>query len=359
MRSTPLFNEYARHDGRVVDFHGWELPLHFKGIIAEHHHVREKAGVFDCSHMGEFLIRGRSGIKALDRLLIGDMSAVRPGKCRYSAILNENAGIIDDCVALKLSDEELLLTTNAGPLEQVATLLDAQAPGVRNISDQTAKIDVQGPKAPAALRAMGLVGIEKLTFWTGMRLVWNEEDLIVTRAGYTGELGYELYMSHEAAPLVWRALMALPETMPCGLGARDTLRTEMGYPLSGQDVDETRTPLEAGMGRFIAWETSFPGKACLEAQRAAGDHRTLVALRSQDRRAPRHGYALYHEGTVIGEVTSGVFGPSVGCGVGLGYVPVALARPGMTLQAGPRNMNVRIETPPIYKQASGRNRVEL
>ncbi len=359
MRSTPLFEEYARHNGRIVDFYGWGLPLHFEGIIAEHRHVREKAGVFDCSHMGEFLIHGKDAIEALSRLVIGDMCALRPGKCRYSAILNEAAGIIDDCVAFKSSDEEIVLITNAGPLEQVAALLDAHVPGVRNISDQTAKIDVQGPRAPHALHALGLDGIEKLAFWTGMHLVWKEVDLIVTRAGYTGELGYELYMSNEAAAHVWRTLMTLPEVMPCGLGARDTLRTEMGYPLSGQDVDETRTPLEAGMDRFISWETSFPGKAQLETQQSAPDHMTLVALRSEDRRAPRHGYLLYQDSAEIGEVTSGVFGPTVGCGVGLGYVPVALARPGTTLQAGPRGMNVRIEAPPIYKQASGRDRVEL
>lgn len=359
MQYTPLIGEYERYGGRVVDFHGWGLPLQFSGILEEHRLVRQQAGVFDCSHMGEFVIRGEENIRSFSNLVIGDMVKLAEGRCRYTTLVNAGAGIIDDCVALRLSPEELLLVTNAGPLETVSALLKSHVPEIQDVSAETAKIDVQGPQAPHALLALGFSGVEKLSFWAGGRFQWEGADLIVTRAGYTGELGYEIFVPNDAAVPLWHALLALPETAPCGLGARDTLRTEMGYPLSGQDVDETRTPLEGGLDRFIAWDTKFPGKQVLEAQRDSGDYSVLAALRSVDKRAPRHGFELRHDGAAVGIVTSGTFGPSIGCGIGLGYVPLRLAQPGLELEAGPRSLPVRVETPPLYKDATGRKRIEI
>jgi aminomethyltransferase len=347
--------EYAAHGGKVVDFHGWGLPLHFRGIIEEHGHVRGHAGIFDCSHMGEFYIRGSEGIAALSDLVIGNLVALSVGKCRYTTLLNDQGCIIDDCVALKLAEDEMLLITNAGALDTVVSRLDGRVQGLENISDATAKIDVQGPASLQVMAALGFSGIDRLAFWTGTRTAWQGYDMIVARAGYTGELGYELYLPNEAAPTVWRALASHPEVLPCGLGARDTLRTEMGYPLSGQDVSIKRTPLEASLDRFIAWDTPFPGKAILKTQREAGNYSVLTALRSPDRRAPRHGYSLMRHGNVVGEVTSGGYGPSIECGVGLGYVPRALAIPGTELCAGPREMKLFTEQAPLYKHASGRN----
>ena len=354
MRHTPIAEEYEQHKGRVVDFHGWGLPIQFRGIIEEHQHVRSKAGVFDCSHMGEFMVCGDTAIAALSRLVIGDLAALPAGRCRYTALLDKNAGIIDDCVALKLAPDALMLVTNAAPLARVAALLEMRVPGIANISDDTAKIDVQGPLAFDVLRDNGFDDAQQLGFWNVMR---RGDGVIVARAGYTGELGYELYVPNDAAAPLWRALTSHPDVAPCGLGARDTLRTEMGYPLSGQDVTIARTPLEAGMARFIAWHTDFPGKAALEAQQAADDYQLLTPLRSLSRAAPRSGHALRQQGRDVGVVTSGAFGPSVGCGIGLGYLPKALAQPGTTVQAGPRELNVVIETPPLYKHGSGRNPV--
>ncbi len=354
MRYTPIAPEYARHQGRVVDFHGWGLPLHFFGIIEEHAHVRSQAGVFDCSHMGEFVVRGDTAIAALSDMVVGDLVALPVGRCRYTALVQDDGGIIDDCVAMKPAHDELMLVTNAGPLHEVAALLEACVPGVENISHRTAKIDVQGPLAFQVLQALGFDDIRELGFWNVKR---REDGVIVARAGYTGELGYELYTPNSAAVSLWRALMELSPVMPCGLGARDTLRTEMGYPLSGQDVTKARTPLEAGMERFIAWHTEFPGKQTLLAQRDSGDYQVLTPLRSPDRRAPRSGYVLRHDGRDVGEVTSGTFGPSVQCGIGLGYVPRALAQPGTSVQAGPREQTVIVEKPPLYKDGSGRNPV--
>lgn len=359
MQYTPLYEEYEKSGGKVVDFHGWGLPLQFRGILEEHRWVRQQAGIFDCSHMGEFLIRGAENISAFSNLVIGDMVKLAVGRCRYTTLLNDSGGIIDDCVALKLSPDTLFLVTNAGTLDQVDGLLKRHVPEIENLSDLTAKIDVQGPLAPKVMVATGFNGVEALSFWAGGRFTWDGVDMIVTRAGYTGELGYEIFVPESAAVRLWQALNAQPETAPCGLGARDTLRTEMCYPLSGQDVDETRTPLEAGLDRFIAWDTPFPGKPALEAQRDSGDYQVLTPLRSADKRAPRHGFELRHDDAVVGEVTSGTFGPSIECGIGLGYIPAALAHAGARFEAGPRSLPVFVETAPLYKLATGRNRIEI
>ena len=358
MQQTPLFEQYAKHNARVVDFHGWALPIQFAGIIEEHKQVRTEAGIFDCSHMGEFLFTGADAIAALDRLVIGSMTSLAVGKCRYTALLHEDGGILDDGVALRLSEEELLLVTNAGALDSVAALFQQKVPGAKNLSADLAKIDIQGPLAPRILSEFGFECVRSLTFWSGAQLYRKGLDLIITRAGYTGEWGYEIFVPNEGAADLWQELAAHPSVKPCGLGARDTLRMEMGYPLSGQDLTADRTALEAGLDRFIAWDTDFLGKARMEAQRDSGDYQVLTLLKSADKRAPRHGFELVYNGETAGVVTSGTFGPSVNCGIGLGYVPRALAQPGVMLEAGPRKLPVQIETPPFYKESTGRNRIE-
>ena len=357
MRQTPLFNAYARHGARVVDFHGWALPVQFRGIVEEHLHTRRAAGVFDCSHMGEFMVRGAEAIAALDRLVIGNLTALKTGRCRYTALLNADAGIIDDCVALRLSQEEMYFVTNAGPLEEVSALLAARVPGVEDQSAATAKIDVQGPRSREILLSLGLQAAAPLAYWSGVRTEWRGVPLVVTRAGYTGELGYELYVPADAGEAVWDAVLAAEGTMPCGLGARDTLRSEMAYPLNGDDLDPSRTPLETAMDRFIAWETEFPGKARLLHQRDAGDYERLTPVKSLDRRAPRAGFEVFDGADRAGTVTSGTFGPSLGCGVGLAYLSPAAAVPGKRLTAGPRALEIEVCEAPVYREGTCRMKI--
>lgn len=347
MRQTPLHGIFDQYGAKVVDFHGWALPVQFAGIIEEHLHTRSKAGLFDCSHMGEFVLRGAEAIAAIDRLVFSDMIHLRVGLCRYSAILNEGGGVIDDCVGLKLAEDELYLVTNAGPLDEVDGLI-AAIPGVENVSDATAKIDLQGPLARDILLEFGFEAIRDVKYWNGLRMVWEGHEIVVTRAGYTGELGYEIFVPNELAIPLWQRLAAHPDVACCGLGARDTLRTEVGYPLNGEDLSPTKTPLESGMDRMVKWDKEFVGKAALAAQRDSGTHTVLAAIRSADRRAPRHGFEIKHEGKVVGVVTSGTFGPSVGCGVGLADLPRALSGPGIALTAGPRDMNLETAAIPIY-----------
>lgn len=357
MQRTPIFEEYAVSGGKAVDFHGWELPVQFEGIVQEHLHTRAKAGLFDCSHMGEFLIEGADNIAAFNRLVFGDMINLRPGRCRYTGILNERGCIVDDCVALRFDAERLYVVTNAGPLEQVGAMLAAHVPCTTDLSAATAKLDIQGPMSRAILLELGFEAAAPLAYWSGTRTVWRGAEMVITRAGYTGELGYELFVHAELGAELWRTLVAHPDVAPCGLGARDTLRTEMGYPLNGQDVDEQRTPLEGGMDRFIAWDTEFPGKAALVAQRDAGGYPVLTGVVSLDRRAPRHGFEVKHEGKLVGMVASGTFGPSVGTGIGLAYLPPECRAPGTKLTAGPRDLPLEVMEIPLYKHGTCRMKI--
>jgi aminomethyltransferase len=354
MWQTPLHGEYAASGGKVVDFHGWALPVQFAGIVQEHLHTRTKAGLFDCSHMGEFILKGAAALEALDRLVYSDMRSLRVGLCRYSAILNEQGGIIDDCVGLRLAEDEIYLVTNAGPLDEVAALFEG-VPGVTNVSTPTAKIDLQGPLSRGILLEAGLDCVRDMKYWNGQRTQWRGADIVITRAGYTGELGYEIFAPSELGPELWRTLVAHPDVAPCGLGARDTLRTEVGYPLNGEDLAQDLTPLECGMERFIAWDSEFPGKARIAAQREADDYHVLVAIKTADRRSPRHAMELTTpDGAPAGVVTSGTFGPSVGTGVGLARVPKAYAAPGTALLAGTRALPVEVAEIPIYKDGTCR-----
>ncbi|HPO15191.1 MAG TPA: glycine cleavage system aminomethyltransferase GcvT [Candidatus Hydrogenedentes bacterium] len=357
MQCTPLFDEYTVHGAKVVDFHGWGLPVQFSGIIQEHLHTRGHAGLFDCSHMGEFLLQGTAAIQAFDSLVFGDMIGLKAGRCRYTAILNGHGGIIDDCVGLKLSEDILYLVTNAGPLEQVAALIQKTCPDTENLSEATAKLDIQGPHSREVLLALGLDPVAGLGYWTGARTSWRGKQIVVTRAGYTGELGYELFTPNEVAVDLWRAAVAHPEVIPCGLGARDTLRTEVGYPLNGDDMSEAKTPLEAGMERFVCWDKEFNGKKRLLEQKECGGYAVLTAIKSNNRQAPRHGFEVKHNGEVVGEVTSGTFGPSVGCGVGLAYLPPVLSAPGTPLTAGPRDLAIEAAEIPVYKGGTCRIKI--
>jgi aminomethyltransferase len=357
MQRTPLHDEYAAI-AKVIDFHGWALPVQFAGIIEEHNHTRKSAGLFDCSHMGEFFIRGAHNLAALDRLVYSDYIGLAPGRCRYSAILNVQGGVIDDCVALRLDGETTYLVTNAGPLDAVKAQFAAHGVDAEDVTAATVKIDLQGPRSRDILIEAGLDAVAPLKYWQGGRTTWKGHDMIVSRSGYTGELGYELFISVEGGALLWHALLAHPEVRPCGLGARDTLRLEVGYPLYGEDASTETTPLEAGMDRFIQWDKDFIGKDVLTAQRARNDFGRLTAIRSVDRRAPRHAFEVKRDGEVLGVVTSGTFGPSVGCGVGLARLREDCTAPGTRLTAGPKDMPIETAEIPIYKGGTARKKLD-
>ncbi len=356
MLHTPLYEVYETHGAKVVDFHGWALPLQFKGIVEEHLHTRNAAGLFDCSHMGEFLFQGKDSIAALDQYVFGDFTGLKPGRCRYSALMHDDGGIIDDCVALRLDEDSLYLVTNAGPLDEVTRLLCNPAVGAENLCNDTAKIDIQGPVARDVLLSIGFDAVKSMRYWEGLRLNWKDVSVIITRGGYTGELGYELFVQKEHAEELWRLLVAHPAVEPAGLGARDTLRLEMGYLLNGQDITPERTPLEAGLERFIDWNKDFRAREVLKRQYDSGNFSLVTAIRSNDRRAPRQGFSVKESGNEIGVVSSGTFSPSTGCGIGLAMLPRKYSTPGITLTAGPRDIPVTTTSLPFYTKGTCRIR---
>ncbi len=354
MRQTPLYDEHVALGGKVVDFHGWALPVQFTGIVQEHLHTRAKAALFDCSHMGEFRIRGKAAIEAYSDLVCSDPMKLAVGRGRYGALLNDDGGIIDDIITIKLAEDDLFVVTNAGPLEKVAGIFCGCHEDVVNVSDQTAKIDIQGPLARDIL-AREIPKASELKYFKACLAEWMGTEIVLSRTGYTGELGYELFVPESLAVPLWRALLAHDDVAPAGLGARDTLRTEVGYALSGQDFDESRSPLEANMETFVAWDTAFIGKDALLDQKSKGGYSVLTAIRTADRRAPRHEYNVKQDGSTVGVVTSGTFGPSVGHGIGLAYVPQECSSPGTRLTAGPKDLAIETATLPFYTAGTCRS----
>ncbi len=354
MRKTPLYDEHLSANAKMTEFSGWAMPIQYAGILAEHSHTRSAVSVFDCSHMGEFRLRGAAAAAQFNTLIASDIESLRVGRGRYGALLTENATIIDDVITFRLAEDEWMVVTNAGPLDRVGEVILDQTPDAEDISGETAKIDVQGPGAREAMIQVGFDLAEKLPYFAAQGTTWQGSSVIVARAGYTGELGFELYIPIALAEPLWQAFCALDTVAPAGLGARDTLRLEMGYPLSGQDFDGSRTPLEAGQNRFIAWDTSFRGRDALVAKRESNDYDLLVGIQTGSRRAPRHDFEVYYDDTPVGHVTSGAYGPSVGHGIGLAYVPKALSEAGTQLTVGPRRLEVEVVSLPFYSHGTCR-----
>lgn len=354
LKTTPLYEKCKQLGGRFVDFHGWYLPLQFDGILVEHQHVRSKVGIFDCSHMTEFLIHGNDKIREFSYRTITDFEKLPVGMCKYTALLSEEGTIIDDCVGVKWDAETLFVVANAGTQHEVANILCGDSIHAQDMSDQTVKIDIQGPWSREILLQNGFDCVAELKYWRGSLGQWKGKDFFITRAGYTGELGYELYLPVEIGAEIWDILVNTPEVKPCGLGARDTLRTEMGYPLSGQDIDPTMTPLEASMDRFIDWQHEFVGKDILRRQQSNGSYRRLVGIRTRTRQSPRHGQVLVANEREVGVVTSGTYGPSVGTGVGLARVDLPYSQVGSVFTIKDKNVAVEVCETPIYKGGTAR-----
>jgi aminomethyltransferase len=353
-RKTALYEDHMRSGAEMIDFNGWLLPLAFTGIVEEHFHCRSQVSLFDCCHMGKFLIRGDESIAYIDRLVFSDVANLPVGRCRYSGLLTERGGIVDDVVVLRLAVDELLVVTNASRLTEVARLLGNEVPVVVDLTDEIAKIDVQGPGSRHALQRIGITSVVSLSYFACCRTEWRNTEIVVSRCGYTGELGFELSVPRDLAPAMWNALLDISEVKPAGLGARDTLRLEMGYVLSGRDIDEQRTPLEARMDAFVAWDSEFRGSEVLRRQREKGTYSIRTGIHSFDRRAPRTDAEVRFRGVVVGVVTSGSYGPTVGTGIGMAYLPQDLAVPGTPLTVGSRFIPAEVSALPFYQYGTCR-----
>ena len=361
LRKPPLREAHAERDAKFTEFGGWDMPVEFDSIRAEHAAVRESAGVFDVSHMGEIEVAGPDAVTLLNRLTTNDVTALSPGDAQYAAITREDGVMLDDTVVYRLPDEEwtgddatggdagerddhaavpaYLFIPNAGHDAQMHERwvdhrdewnLDCE---VRNVTEDWAMFAVQGPEAPdlvADAVADGGPDVRDLSRFSATFAPFAGADCWVARTGYTGEDGFEVLCPWADAEAVW-ALFA-DDATPCGLGARDTLRIEEGFLLSGQDFDpedEPRTPYEADIGFAVDLDTEFVGRDALAAQAEAGVEETFVGIELLDRGVPRHGYDVTNEnGHVVGAVTSGTMSPSLGKPIALGYLPVDLTDPG-------------------------------
>ena len=333
---TSLYDVHVRSGARIVEFAGWEMPVQYAGILEEHEAVRKRAGLFDVSHMGEVVFRGAKALEALNRLFTNDLGKVSDGQAQYGCICRENGGIVDDVVVYRRSAQDLLVCVNAGNRAKDFEWLRGNARGadVSNESDDWAQLALQGPLAARILQRLtrsDLAGIK--TFRFAMGEVAGIA-CILARTGYTGEDGFELFCRSEQGPRLWDALVEAgrPEGLvPCGLGARDSLRLEMAYRLYGSDMDDGTTPLEAGLAWVVKPDKGdFLGRDAMLKQKAAGLPRKLVGFVLTDAGIPRHGYDVVRDGKKIGAVTSGTKSPSLKTSIGLAYVPPALAAEGST-----------------------------
>ncbi|OGR34534.1 MAG: glycine cleavage system protein T [Desulfovibrionales bacterium GWA2_65_9] len=325
LKTTPLTGWHHSAKAKMAAFAGYDMPIQYEGIIAEHNHTRQAVGIFDICHMGEFSLTGPGAKAALGALVTQDLDTLAPGKCRYGFLLSETGGVLDDLIIYYLDDDAYMLVVNgaceAGDFAWLSAHL-AKGPTLTNISAKTGKIDVQGPKSLEAIRAVLGSDFHSPGYFNFMRTIWQGEPLLVSRTGYTGELGYELYLDSALVLPMWEALAAHPLVKPVGLGARDTLRLEMGYPLYGQDLDTAHTPAEAGFGPLLGKKTPFTGQAAL-----ANVRQRLIGLEVPGRRSARHYdlVALPGGGEEVGVVTSGSFAPSLGHCVALAYVRADVA----------------------------------
>lgn len=364
LRRTPLHAEHEAAGARMVPFAGYEMPVQYPtGITAEHQAVRTAAGLFDVSHMGEFEVRGGRALDLVQRVTTNDASRLEPGQAQYSTLVDDEGRLLDDLIVYRYPDRWMLVVNGANRAadwEWVSAHAAELGDGVdlRDRSDEVALLALQGPRAQEVLRGLTGTDLDAIGYY---RFAEGEVDGVpatISRTGYTGEDGFELYLPADEAPRVWRRLLEAGRERgltPAGLGCRDSLRLEMGYALYGSDLDRTRTPLEAGLGWVVKLDKGdFVGRDALRAEKEAGVRERLAGFRLRERGFPRHGYPVLHGGERVGTVASGVVSPTLGEGIGTAYLPAELAKPGTEIAVEIRGRAVPAEVvrPPFYTGGS-------
>ncbi len=356
---TALYDRHVAADARIVDFAGYAMPIQYRGIVDEHRRVRSTAGLFDVSHMGEFFLSGSSALESLERIATNRASALVDGRVQYSAMCYENGGFIDDLLVYRLGDSYMLVVNAANKAKDLDWVTSHLLPGTefRDASDETALIALQGPRSEDVLEAVGAGSFASLGYYYAARGDVAGRTALVSRTGYTGEDGFEIYCEPGDALTIWDALLeggAPLHVEPVGLGCRDTLRLEMGYALYGNDIDDTRTPAEAG----LMWTTKlkkgdFIGRDAIVEKRAAGLTERLIGFELEGRGVPRHGHAIVSADETVGVVTSGTFSPSLERGIGMGYLAVGTDGP-IEIEIRSRRLKAKLVDLPFYKEGSVR-----
>jgi aminomethyltransferase len=356
LKRTPLHAVHVKAGARMVPFGGWEMPVQYSGIIEEHRAVRRAVGLFDISHMGELEVEGPRALAALQRLLTNDAAALEVGQVQYSLLCRPDGGIVDDVTLYRLVPDRFMLTVNAANIDKDWTWVTEHGTEARwrNASAETALLAVQGPRAEECVQRLAdrdLSGVGYYRF-AGGRVAGVPA--LISRTGYTGEDGFELYFAAVEAERLWFEILDAGERhgiTPAGLGARDTLRLEMRYALYGNDIDDTTNPVEAGLGWVVKLgKGDFIGRSAIERVKAEGPRRKLVGFEMVDRAVARHGYRILKDGRESGMVTSGSYGPSVDKYIGVGYVTTELARVGSEIDVEVRGVpkRARIVPTPFY-----------
>jgi aminomethyltransferase len=327
-RRTPLTGVHEKLGASLTDFAGWLMPLRYGSETAEHTAVRTAAGLFDLSHMGEFLVSGDGAAAALDYALTGEPSALRPGRARYTMICAQDGGVLDDLIVYRLADDEFLIVANAANAAVVGAALTDRAAGRARVDDRTddyALIAIQGPRAAAILAPLTSASLADVKYYASYPAQVAGREVLLARTGYTGEDGFEIFAAPQDAEHLWAELSeaGIPSRLvPAGLAARDTLRLEAGMPLYGNELGADMTPYDAGLGRVVKLDKpgDFVGRTALAERAQAAPQRQLIGLTSQSRRVPRHGYAVLWDGQPCGTVTSGAPSPTLGVPIAMAYV---------------------------------------
>lgn len=359
MKRTALYDKHVALNARIVPFAGYEMPVQYTGVNDEHRTVREAVGMFDVSHMGEFILRGPGALDLIQRVSSNDASKLFDGRVQYSCMPNTDGGIVDDLLVYRIAEEEFMLVVNASNLEKDWNWISSHnTAGVEmvNISDQTSLMAVQGPKAVAALASLTNMDLENMVYYHFEKGAFaGFDNVLVSATGYTGAGGFEVYCNNDQAAAIWDAIMeagADHGIAAAGLAARDTLRLEMGFALYGNDIDDATSPIEAGLGWVTKFTKEFTNSAALLKQKEEGPARRLVGFELVDRGIPRKDYPLQDaDGNEIGVVTSGTMGPSVGKAVGMGYVATGHHKSGTEIFINIRGKAIKavVARPPFYK----------
>ena len=359
LRVTALHDRHVALGAKLADFGGWEMPIEYPGggVLAEHAAVRERVGLFDVSHLGKASVTGPRAVEFVNACLTNDLRRIGPGQAQYTLCCDESGGVVDDLIAYVRSDDDVLLVPNAANTAGVVSRLFDAAPAgidVMGLHEAYAILAVQGPRSPGVLRSLGLT--EELAYMAFAEDAWEGHAVIVCRTGYTGEHGYELLARWDDADALWDAALAAVRSLdglPCGLGARDTLRTEMGYPLHGHELSLDISPVQARAGWAVGWsKQAFWGREALLAEKASGPARLLWGLRALDRSIPRAGMRVLSGGDDVGEVTSGTFSPTLRVGIGLALLALGIGEGDtVTVDVRGRAAEMEVVKPPFVKAA--------
>ncbi|HEY4304407.1 MAG TPA: glycine cleavage system aminomethyltransferase GcvT [Gemmatimonadaceae bacterium] len=359
LKRTPFYDQHVALGAKIVPFAGYEMPVQYaQGLMAEHKAVRERAGLFDVSHMGEFMITGDRAVEFVNYVTTNDVAALVIGQVHYSTILNDRGTIEDDCLVYRFNDK-IMMVVNASNVQKdfaaVAKHADKFGVKIEDVSDNMGLLALQGPRAAEILQTLTKTDLSAIKYYHFTEGEVAEMRMIISRTGYTGEDGFELYHDIKYSTKLWDMLMAAGDITPAGLGARDTLRLEMGMALYGNDIDDTVTPLEANLAWLVKLKKGeFVGSDVLNQQKADGLRKKLVAFTLGDRNIARHGYPVFANGEPSGLVCSGTMSPTLGIPIGTAYVPTELSKEGSTFEVEIRGKRVpaTVVKTPFYKDAS-------